>query len=115
MRQAMSSDRFSGFLNLVNLVFLIGFCCFLSYLITLRLASKDKAHHVYVISTVENSSQVERLSNLGNVLKNVDDVTWVVVEKSDVLSPEVGDILMKTNIPFEHLLGEFVVYSQENF
>lgn len=104
----MSSDRIHGTLNVLNFFFIMAVILSLSYLLSLRVHFKASKQPTYIITIVDNLNQVDHLINLGNVLKTLDHPTWLVVENADELSDIVGDILKKTKVPFEHLLGKFI-------
>ncbi|KAL5277248.1 GlcAT-P family protein [Megaselia abdita] len=104
----MSAEHFNGLLNYVNFVIIIGIILSLSYLISFRINPKyiHRGQHVYVITTVEDSNQTDHLIEIGNVLKTLNNVTWLVVESSDELSVKVSETLIRMRIKFEHLLGQ---------
>lgn len=104
----MNADQGSGFLNYINLILIVGIIISLSYLISLERISKEP--HVYIITAIESSNNLDHLLEVGRVVKNLDNITWLVVEKSNELSLQIENMLMEMNVPFEHLLGKQKIY-----
>lgn len=63
---------------------------------------------LYLITpTYRRQEQLAELTRLGYLLRNVQNLHWLVIEDADVPSPQVTKVLQRVNIPFSHIIGEF--------
>lgn len=63
---------------------------------------------LYVVTpTYTKPTQVPELLALANSLRNVKQVTWIIVEDRNETSLEVAQLLQRSRLPFVHLLGRY--------
>lgn len=68
---------------------------------------KEKLPLIYVVTpTHESPYQVPELTALGNTLKNVENIKWIIVEDSLTISKSLSKFISRFNIPFVHLNGK---------
>lgn len=61
---------------------------------------------LYVVTpTYTKPTQVPELLALANSLRNVQQVTWIIVEDRNETSLVVAQLLQRSQLPFVHLLG----------
>lgn len=61
---------------------------------------------VYVVTpTFLKPTQIAELTALANTLRNVQNVTWIVVEDSQQHTEAISTFLKKQGIPYVHLTG----------
>lgn len=66
---------------------------------------------IYIVTpTYSKPTQQAELLALGNTLSNAQEITWIVVEDSTVLSGQVASTLESFQIPVVHLLGSLITY-----
>lgn len=67
---------------------------------------------LYVITpTFPKPIQIAELTALGNSLKNVKNITWIVVEDSHEFTEPITRFLRRFGVPFVQLLGEYILHN----
>lgn len=62
---------------------------------------------IYIITpTFRRPEQLAEITRLGNTLRNVQNVYWLVVEDANVTTVAVTKLLQIIGVPFEHMIGE---------
>jgi beta-1,3-glucuronyltransferase len=63
---------------------------------------------LYIITpTYRRPEQIPELTRLAQTLMHIKNVHWLVIEDAVVKTPHVTELLIKTGITFEHLLGKY--------
>lgn len=61
---------------------------------------------VYVVTpTYTKHTQHAELLAIGNTLRNIPNITWIVVEENIELSEKVAELLENSQVSYVHLLG----------
>lgn len=61
---------------------------------------------LYIITpTYRRSEQIPELTRMAHTLMLVDNIHWLVIEDSKVATKQVTQLLERTGLKFEHLIG----------
>lgn len=62
---------------------------------------------LYVITpTFRRPEQIPELTRMAHTLMLVENVHWLVIEDAKILTPQVSQLLNRTGLVFEHLIGK---------
>lgn len=94
------------------LLFYIALCglkCLKSYYDE-NLPEEQQSHSqlppLYIITpTYPRTEQIAEITRLGNTLKHVPNLFWLVIEDATVKTPQLTRQLHRLGVPFEHLIG----------
>lgn len=64
---------------------------------------------LYIITpTYPRAEQIAEITRIGNTLKHVSNLFWLVIEDAKVKTPQLTRQLHRLGIPFVHLIGKFI-------
>lgn len=63
-----------------------------------------------ITPTYRRPEQVAELTRISHTLMLVPNIYWLVIEDAKRKTPLVTELLKRTDIPFEHLIGLYIWY-----